>query len=311
MSEVDTKLMRAAIAVLEAGTFSQAAVTLKIGQSGLTKQIMALEEALGFSVFSREGRTIVPTEAGEIFIAEARLSLEHHQRAILLGRAATAKAEITLHLGKSPYTDPYLMSQVFALRLPLSPRLKVLLTTNLAQELAQKVLNGTLDLAFITGLPETARLTSVIVAEQNFFVAMLDDDPLASGQEVVSEQLQSSSCILFERHVHPFLYEEVIRLVRPANTAGCAIHHFMTAEDAALFIQRGLGVAVLTRAGAWRIARKGMTIRPLVVPNLKVQTRLTCRSDSQDRTVRDFVRTYVKLTQQNSQKQQLSFRLAA
>lgn len=55
MVEIDIKLMRAAIAILEAGTFSKAAMVLRIGQSGLTKQIAALEAALGFPVFSSRG----------------------------------------------------------------------------------------------------------------------------------------------------------------------------------------------------------------------------------------------------------------
>lgn len=56
MPEIDTKLMRAALAVLEAGTFSKAAIALRIGQSGITKQIAALEKELGVDVFFREGK---------------------------------------------------------------------------------------------------------------------------------------------------------------------------------------------------------------------------------------------------------------
>ncbi len=311
MVEIDIKLMRAAIAVLEAGTFSKAAMVLRIGQSGLTKQVAALEATLGFLVFSREGRRNIPTPAGEIFLAEAKLSLQHQERAIRLSRATKEQAEVVLHVGKSPYTDPFLLTNLLSLRLPLTPTLKVRLSSRLAVELMHDLLNGTLDLAFVTGLPDTARLTSVLVSDQTFFVVMLNDDRLAAQSEIGTNDLEDTSCVLFERHVHPFLYDDVVRVMRPASKSGCSLHHVMNAEDAAQFVRRGFGVAVLTQAGAWRIARAGLTMRSLNADGLRVQTRLTCRSDSQNRTVRDFVRTFMSLIEQKSPVKQMGLRLAS
>lgn len=311
MIEIDTKLMRAAIALLEAGTFSKAAMVLRIGQSGLTKQIAALEAALGFLIFSREGKRIIATPAGEIFLAEAKLSLEHRDRAVQLSRAAKEQAEVVLHVGKSPYTDPFLLTNLLSLRLPLPPTLKVRLSSRLAVELMQDLLNGQLDLAFLTGMPDSARLTSVLVSDQRFFVVMLKDDRLAARSEVGIDDLADTSCVLFERHVHPFLYDDVVRVTKPASRPGCSLHHVMNAEDAAQFVRRGFGVAVLTQAGAWRIARAGLTMRALSVDGLRVQTRLTCRSDSQNRTVRDFVRTFMSLIEQKSPAKQMDLRLAS
>jgi DNA-binding transcriptional LysR family regulator len=311
MSDIDTKLMRAAIAVLEAGTFSKAAILLRIGQSGLTKQIAVLEKELGFAIFMRQGKRNIPTPPGEVFLAEARLSLEHHERAVRLSRSLKEQAEVVLHIGKSPYTDPYLLTTLLSLRLPLTPTLRVQLSSRLAADLTQEVLSGTLDLAFITGVPETARLTSVLVSDQPFFVAMLSDDHLASQKEVRNDDLHHRSCIVFERHVHPFLYDDLVRLTKPAFKPGYSLHHIMIAEDAAQFVRRGLGVAVLTQAGAWRIARSGLTIRPLIVDGLRVRTRLTCRSDDQNRTVRDFVRTFMMQIEQKAPARQMALRMAA
>ncbi len=309
MANIDTKLMRAALAVLEAGTFSKAATTLRIGQSGITKQIAALEKELGFALFFRQGKRNLPTPPGEIFLAEARLSLEYQERAVRLSRATKQQAEVILHVGKSPYSDPFLLTNLLSLRLPLTPTLKVRLSSRLALELMQELLNGTLDLGLVTGLPDSARLTSVLVSDQRFFVVMLNDDRLASQNEVGTDDLEDTSCVLFERHVHPFLYDDVVRVTRPASKAGCSLHHVMNAEDAAQFVRRGFGVAVLTQTGAWRIARAGLTMRPLNADGLRVQTRLTCRSDSQNRTVRDFVRTFMSLIEEKDPAKQMDLRL--
>lgn len=52
-------------------------------------------------------------------------------------------------------------------------------------------------------------------------------------------------------------------------------------------------------------------MRPLRVDGLRVQTRLTCRAENQNRTVRDFVRTFVKSIEQQSPAKQMDLRLAA
>ena len=152
MAEVDLKLMRAAVVLAEELNFSRAAEKLHISQSGLSKQISTLEELLRYQLFVREGRGVTVTPAGERFVAEARLALEHQERAVQLSREAHRSTEVVLHVGKSPYTDPYLLTKLLSLRLPLFPTLRIHLTTKFASELSHDLLNGLLDLAFLTAL---------------------------------------------------------------------------------------------------------------------------------------------------------------
>jgi hypothetical protein len=75
-------------------------------------------------------------------------------------------------------------------------------------------------------------------------------------------------------------------------------------------VSRGLGVAVITQAGAWRIAREGITIRPLADEDLILETRLACRSDNKARVVSEFVRAFVRSLSSNSPQRQSSLSLA-
>jgi len=310
MRDVDTKLLRAAVALAEELNFSRAAEILHIGQSALSKQINTLEELLGCELFSRDSRGVVPTVAGERFVYEARLALLHQERAIQFSREAHRNREIPLQVGKSPYTDPYLLSNLLSFRLPLFPNLKVQLTSKFAVDLEHDLLNGTLDLAFLTAIPPTPLLSSVTVARQPMYVAMLESDGLAQCADVRDGQLEGISCILPERHVHPPLYEMLIAGARPATKPGTSIHHVMTAEDASHFVRRGLGVAILSQAGAWRIAHNGITIRPLNIGGIALETRLACRSDSQVRVVSEFLRGFVKRLNEQASAKQLQLRLA-
>lgn len=201
---------------------------------------------------------------------------------------------MVLHIGKSPYTDPYLIAKLLSLHFPLHPNLRIELTSKLAPELANELLSGSLDLAFLTGVPENSKISGVLVADQRFFVAMLTSDPLAYRLEISADDLNKSSCILFERHVQPYLYDELVLKGKPATTTGNSLHHVMTAEDALQMILRGLGVAVLTQSGAWRIQRSNVTIRPLSAELPHVQTRLAARADNQSHLVSDVVRSFMR-----------------
>jgi hypothetical protein len=104
---------------------------------------------------------------------------------------------------------------------------------------------------------------------------------------------------------HPTLYDALCKAAKSATKPGTSIHHVMTAEDASQFVLRGLGVAVLTQAGAWRIARNGITIRPLCIAGLRLETRLACRSDSQGRVVSEFLRGFVRRLKERTNAKQL------
>ncbi len=88
-------------------------------------------------------------------------------------------ADEILNIGKSAYTDPYLVSTLLAVRLPLFPGMRVKLWSNYSNELAHQVIAGTLDLALITGVPDTPKLTVLKIADNPFYISMSLDDELA------------------------------------------------------------------------------------------------------------------------------------
>ncbi len=117
MSDIDFRFLRAAVALMDELNTSRAAIRLGIGQSAMSKQISALHDALGYPLFIKQGRNMVPTAAGDAFVAQARIALDYAERAKRMSRAAHQHMEVVLHVGKSPYTDPYLITNVLSLRL--------------------------------------------------------------------------------------------------------------------------------------------------------------------------------------------------
>lgn len=68
---IDFRLLRYAVVVAEELHFSSAAQQLHVSQPSLSKQILQLEESLGFKLFHRTKQHVEITPAGYRFVADA------------------------------------------------------------------------------------------------------------------------------------------------------------------------------------------------------------------------------------------------
>lgn len=90
MEELNWNHIRAFAAAVDCASLSAAARRLHLSQPTLSRQIAALEEALGVALFERVGRRLVPTEAGLALDAYAR---EMSRSASAMQLAATGHSE--------------------------------------------------------------------------------------------------------------------------------------------------------------------------------------------------------------------------
>jgi len=106
------------------------------------------------------------------------------------------------------------------------------------------------------------------------------------------EDLDGSNWVLFGRRLRPSLYDAILRLAEVREARPREIHHVMFPEEAYHYIADSDAVAFLTKAGAIRIARDGITIRPLNEPQLTLRTYLASRSDNNSKVVSEMVRGF-------------------
>ncbi|MCF7551735.1 LysR family transcriptional regulator [Pseudonocardia sp. WMMC193] len=87
------------VAVVDEGHFGRAAERLFVSPPALSKQVRALERALGAELVDRTAHPVRPTAAGELFLAEARDALAAADRAIAAVRRHRQERAGTLRLG--------------------------------------------------------------------------------------------------------------------------------------------------------------------------------------------------------------------
>ena len=162
MNLPDIHLLQAAVLLAEVRNYSRAARKLGTQQPTLTKRILELEHFIGFPLFFRSTQFVEPTEACQQFLKEAKECLFHADRAVYVVRVVEQGAQSILHIGKSQYTDPYLVSVLTSVSPPLFPKLEVSLSSMSFTELENEILLGKLDLGVAIGQSITLKSLNLI-----------------------------------------------------------------------------------------------------------------------------------------------------
>jgi DNA-binding transcriptional LysR family regulator len=101
----DMDALRTIVVGSELGSFARAAAQLGRSQSAVSMQLKKLEEQAGRRLFRREGRGLVPTEAGDALLAYARRIIAlNDEAATSLGAAATP-ASVRMGLPQDFFED--------------------------------------------------------------------------------------------------------------------------------------------------------------------------------------------------------------
>jgi hypothetical protein len=195
-----------------------------------------------------------------------------------------------LHIGRSVYADPYLVTAIQSIQLSLFPSLKVKLWSNFSHELARMVAAGNLDLALVLAIPDSPSLSFLSVTESPGYIALPKSDAIAGNAELSLNDLRAHEWILPAPHINPYITEMIQVEASARNIIAPDTHTFTTAEEASALVLAHKGAAFLTRESAWRISSNEIAIRPLAEERLKLVTSLATRSDDKKRLTSEFVR---------------------
>ncbi|MDP1631649.1 MAG: LysR substrate-binding domain-containing protein [Caulobacter sp.] len=137
------------VRIVELGSFSRAAASLRIAQPALSRQVRALEEELDARLLERHARGVTPTEAGETLFEHARLILRGATDARSAVTALSAEPAGVVALG-APSSLATALLPVLAQRIQARyPRLRLHLIDGFSATLHQWALSGRLDLAIL------------------------------------------------------------------------------------------------------------------------------------------------------------------
>jgi DNA-binding transcriptional LysR family regulator len=178
---------------------TQAARELNLTQSATSAAVAALEARYATKLFDRVGRRIALTEAGRLFLAEARA---------VLARAATAEAVLTdlaglergsLRVAASQTVGNYWLPRIFCRYRSLYPRIAVELVIGTTPSAAALAHEAAVDFAVVEGETEDPTLVIEAVAEDELKLVAHPDHPWTARPPGPGVDLAAARWVLRER----------------------------------------------------------------------------------------------------------------
>lgn len=150
-ANIDPDLLRAFVAVVECGGFSQAAERLLRGQSAVSLQIKRLEGSLGVRLLHRSPRHVSLTPEGELILDHARRILSLNDD--LVARVKEPELAGLVRLGAPEDFATSHLPSVLARFARSHPRVALEVTCELTLEVLERFQAGGLDLALVKREP--------------------------------------------------------------------------------------------------------------------------------------------------------------
>lgn len=167
---MDLRHMRHFVAVAEELHFSRAARRLNMAQPPVSQSIRRLEDDLGVTLFNRSRRGVELTEAGQIFLVEARRTLMQAELARKMAqRAVSGSAEVRVSFVGAALNDflPQMVVQFHGAH----PKTRLTLVEMISRDQVQGLLAGDFDIGFVLGHAEYSESFERLVVERSLYVA--------------------------------------------------------------------------------------------------------------------------------------------
>lgn len=196
---MELRHLRYFVAVAEAGSFTVAATqTLHTAQPSLSRQIRDLEDQVGVPLLVRNARGIALTPAGKVFFDHAKLALAQVQTAVEAARRAARPSKPSFALGFLTGQEMDWLPEAMRLLRDELPRIDVTVSSQYSPELADALVRGKLDIAFMRHEPDRPDLAFKLLVREPLVVVLPSDHALAAKasidpQDLVGETLVSVS----------------------------------------------------------------------------------------------------------------------
>ena len=242
---MELRHLRYFVAVAEELHFGRAAIRLHIAQPPLSQQIKVLEQELGAQLFHRTRRRVELTDAGRIFLEEARATLSQAARAEEAVRSVAAGKRGRLAIG-------FVMSAAYTV-LPDAVRsfrkshgdVDLTLCELPPATMLDAMARRELDVALLRPPIECPEFESDVILREPLMLAIPSNHHLAKAKTVPVTALRSEPLVLFPRKHGPGLFDAVTELCLDAGFTPEPAYEPNDMQSTLAHVACGLGIAVV------------------------------------------------------------------
>jgi len=190
--------LRYLVAVADLRSFIQAADQCFVSQPTLSTQIKKMEDSLGAQIFERTNKKVLPTEVGEQIIASARRILIEVDTIERLANNAQDPLSGNFRLGAIPTLSTYIFPGLVPKIIQTLPKLRLILVEEKTETLIAQLKQGKLDAALLAMPINDDYLEARMLFEDEFYLALASDHPLAMRQTIAQPDLINQQLLLLD-----------------------------------------------------------------------------------------------------------------
>src|SRR4051812_1073755 len=202
---MELRHLRYFVAVAEAENVTRAAAKLHVAQPAVSRQIRDLEDELGFPLLERSAKAVRLTDAGRVFLGEARAVLQRAEAAVTAARSVADGLSGELHVGYAPSLTVQILPRALRSFQAAYPKVRVVLHDFSTEEMLAGLSDKTLHVALVVKPdPEQLRgLRFKELASYPLCIAMPPNHSLARGRSVSFAKSVTEPFIGYSRTGYP------------------------------------------------------------------------------------------------------------
>lgn len=247
---MELRHLRYFIAVAELENVSRAALKLHVSQPALSRQIRDLEEELGFLLLERSAKSVRLTEAGRVFLTEARAVLQRAEEAVKAAGAVATGGRDELHIGYAMSPTVRILPPALRAFQSVLPNVRVKLHDLSTIEMIAGLGEGKLHIAFLVR-PNAAMLRGLRFEElmrAAMIVAVSPKHPFARRRTVTIEEVAGQPLVVFNRIDYPDYHEALATLFAGVRTKPRIAEEHDSVASLIASVEAGGGVAVVAES---------------------------------------------------------------
>jgi DNA-binding transcriptional LysR family regulator len=247
---VELRQLRCLVAIVDAGTFTDAAIELGISQAAVSRTLASLETALGARLLRRTSREVTATAVGVQVLGRARRLLAEVDD--LVREAATGHTRLRVGYAWSALGRHTLTFQRRWPELHPDVELRLVRTNSATGGLAE----GACDIAVVRTPPDEGRFDGAVVGLERRYCAMAADDPWARRRSVRLAEISERTLVIDRR-------SGTTNVELWPSGSKPAVEHIAEIDDWLTVIATGRSVGITTESTVNQYPRAGLVFRPL------------------------------------------------
>lgn len=296
---MDLRQMRYFLALAEERNFTRAAERLHMAQPPLTRQIRALEEELGATLFVRTSKGVDLTEAGQALLDEVPnlLSLAQRARERTVAASQGLSGRLDVGIFGSGVLDviPRILARFHAER----PEVKIVLHNLTKTQQIDALRERRISVGFNRLVPPEDDLKVETILRETMAVALPETHRLARQKEIRIADLSDQPMILYPRLPIAGLAQQVIQAFSREKSTLRVEQEVEDVLTAIALVAGGFGLCI-TASSTASLRLPGVVYRPLISNHLR-EIELSCLYRQSDES--PLLAAFLSVVRQFSQAQ--------